>query len=380
MQFLDAVTLGDLTVRDDGFLVADAYAARCGIQLYAGYELGEATDRVIAVYRSADEVFSHAALRTFSHAPLTLDHPSQPVNADNWKDLAVGETSAEVLRDGERLRIPLVVKDSAAIAAIRSGKRQLSVGYSCDVDFVDGTAPDGTPYQAVQRNIRANHIAIVDMARAGPDFKIGDAWGATPLTEDNMTTGSPTMRPLNIDGITIQFSDQGAEAVTKLLARIAQMTADNLKLNADITTRDTEIGTRDTEIGTLKVEVETLKKNVPDEKALERLAADRAALVEQALGIAKDLKCDGLTSAEIRRAAVLAAFGEEVVKDASDAVIDGMFKAAAIVKRDPVADALARSSRPHTATDRQTDMSGVSKSQEAYEKRLQDAWKPVKAA
>lgn len=368
MRFLDAVTLGDVSVRqEDGFLVTDAFAARTGIQLYSGQEIG-VPQAVVAVYRPQDEVFSHAALRSFSHAPITVDHPRVPVTAENWKDLAVGEASAEVLRDGERLRIPLIVKAKEAIDAIRAGKRQLSVGYSCDLDFVPGVAPNGEHYHAVQRNIRANHIAIVDQARAGPDFAIHDAWGAEPMTEDTMTV--PGLRPLQIDGITIQFTDQGAEAVSKLLAKIADLTADNIALSTKVTARDGEIGA-------LKVDVENLKKNAPTAEALERLAADRAALVDQARTICKDLKSEGLTAAQIRHAAVVAAFGEAMVKDASDAQVEGMFRAATAARgtsaRDPVSEAMRSRQRstPHDSDDE----SG----QRAYEQRLRDGWK-TKAA
>ena len=379
MQFLDTVALSGVAERDDGFLVADAYTARTGIQYYAGHEVDSPLPRV-AVYRDAAEVFAHASLRSFAHAPLTLDHPAEPVTAENWKDLAVGEAASEVLRDGERLRIPLIVKAKDAIDAIRSGKRELSVGYSCDLHFVDGVAPDGTPYQAVQKNIRANHIAIVDRGRAGPEFRFGDSWGVAPMTEDDMTTATPaTLRPITLDGITIQTTEQGAQAIEKLQRQVAQLVTDNLTLTANV-------GARDGEIGGLKIEVQKLKDAAPDARALDLLAAGRAALLEQARTIAPDLKMDGLSDSDIRRAAVAVAFGDAIVKDVSDAEVAGMFKTATIARRDPVAEAMRTGSRQPPASTADASppslvsrMMPTSDSQLEYEQRMRDAYK-TKAA
>src|SRR5690606_35603689 len=135
------------------------------------------------------------------------------VTADNWKTLAVGEASTDVMRDGERLKIPLIVKDTNAIAAIQAGKRELSVGYACDLAFEPGITPDGLAYDAVQRNIRANHVAIVQRGRAGSDFRIGDSafqWGAAPLTMDE--DSQMNTRTIIVDGLSVTTTDQGAQA------------------------------------------------------------------------------------------------------------------------------------------------------------------------
>ncbi len=362
MQFSDAVSLRGVQTRDDGFLVADAFAARTGVQLYAGSEVGRPDLPIVGVYRDASEVFSHASLATFSHIPITLDHPSVMVASENWKDLAVGETSTDVLREGDRLKIPLIIKAADAIAAIKDGKRQLSVGYTCELEWADGQH-DGVPYQAKQLNIRANHLAIVDQARAGPDFKIGD-W-VSAIEDAAMTT--PQFQAVTIDGITIQTTPQGAEAITKLQASITTLTADIASLKATV-------GERDKELGTIKIDMQKLKDTPPPD--LDKLVADRAKLVEQARTIAKDLKPDGMTDSAIRRAAVIAAFGEAIVKDISDAQVEGMFLAATakgVTSPDPVAEAMR--SRPP-----QTDGVPEDHGQSKYEQRLRDAWKGTKAA
>lgn len=67
----------------------------------------------------------------------------------------------------------LVIKDAALISKIKSGVRELSVGYQCQyVDNGNGTLS--------QTKLAANHIAVVDSGRAGEHVRINDN-AATPI-------------------------------------------------------------------------------------------------------------------------------------------------------------------------------------------------------
>jgi len=125
MKFTDAASLAGTRRRNDGYLVADARVARTGIQLYAGYEVGKPEMPVVRVYRPDAEVFSRDTLASFAHRPVTNDHPEEPVTADNWREHAVGQTADEIARDGQFIRVPLMVADAATIKAIEDGKREL---------------------------------------------------------------------------------------------------------------------------------------------------------------------------------------------------------------------------------------------------------------
>lgn len=131
MQFTDAVSVAGTRQTADGYLIADAKAVRTGIQTYLGSEVGKPEHATVRVYRSEAEVRSADSLRSFSHAPVTVDHPSAPVTSANWKDLAVGEVSTAATWDGNRISLPLILKDARAVAG---GKRELSAGYSRDLD------------------------------------------------------------------------------------------------------------------------------------------------------------------------------------------------------------------------------------------------------
>lgn len=106
--------------------------------------------------------------------PITNDHPSVGLlSADNAKDFSVGSTGEAVTRaDEDHVKTGLVVIDADTIRQMEAGKVEVSCGYSCDVEEKSGHHPLYGRYDAIQRNIRGNHVAIVDSARAGRTARI----------------------------------------------------------------------------------------------------------------------------------------------------------------------------------------------------------------
>jgi len=62
---------------------------------------------------------------------------------------------------------------STLAALIQAGKRELSAGYRCIYDMTAGVW-NGLRYDAIQRNIRGNHLALVTEGRMGPDVAVMD--------------------------------------------------------------------------------------------------------------------------------------------------------------------------------------------------------------
>lgn len=331
MQFTDAVTVAGKPRRTgDGYLIAEAKCVRAGIQLYTGDELGKPEMSVVRVYRAPDQVFAKDSLQSFSHAPITINHPTEQVTADNWKALSVGEVSTAAQQVGDWVHLPLIFKDAAAIAAIEGGKRELSAGYVADFDFTDGVTPDGEPYDAVQRSIRINHLALVDKARAGSQARVGDSaktWGASPITstiEKETISMADALRTVVVDGLSVTTTDQGAQAIDKLQKAVADA---QTKLTDAEATAKADLDEKDEEIGKLKADKKKLEDAAPKPADIDRMVADRASLVTAAKAIDGQIVTDGKSDADIRKAAVTARFGDEAVKDVSDAEITGMFKA-----------------------------------------------------
>lgn len=179
IEMQDRVSLDDANIRmtGDGYLIATPRIARTGIQLYRGSEVHMDDKTIVRVYRPEQEVFHKDHMHSLAFRPVTDDHPREMVTSDNWKKYAVGSIGDEVARDGEFIRVPIVLMDQAVIDKVRDGKSELSVGYMCDLKFEDGVTPDGEKYDAIQTNIRANHLAVVDAARGGVKLRIGDDAG-----------------------------------------------------------------------------------------------------------------------------------------------------------------------------------------------------------
>jgi hypothetical protein len=163
-----------LHITSDGYLVARPRVARTGIQIYAGAEVGKPHMDRVRVYRPEEEVFNKDAMASLAHRPITNNHPPEAVTADNWKKYSAGQVGDEVARDGEFIRVPLVVMDGNCIRDIKNGKKEISLGYGANLEWRSGVTDKGEAYDAVQTGIRVNHLAIVDAARGGAKLVIGD--------------------------------------------------------------------------------------------------------------------------------------------------------------------------------------------------------------
>src|SRR4051812_14663421 len=116
----------NIRVTRDGYLTATPRIARTGIQFYSGEEMGVPHKQVVRVNRPETTVFAPDAMRSLAHKPITLDHPPDPVTSRNWKQVAVGHVGDEVVRDGNFIRVPLVLQDEEAIKQVQTGKAELS--------------------------------------------------------------------------------------------------------------------------------------------------------------------------------------------------------------------------------------------------------------
>ena len=126
-------------------------------------------------YRPQEEVAKADSLESFQFVPFVDDHPDAgTVNATNARKYTVGTVGESVHFDAESRHViaPIIVHDAATVEKMERGKVQLSCGYVCDVVHEAGVSPDGEHYDAIQRNIRGNHVALVSTGRAGPEARV----------------------------------------------------------------------------------------------------------------------------------------------------------------------------------------------------------------
>lgn len=189
MRFMDRIAVKDMALTGEGYLRVRAKLSRHGIQDYYGYEIGqEPPEKVFRIYRPADEVFSDEALASFRLKPVTDGHPFDGVTAETWTKEARGVIAEDVRRDGDHMVATLLITDADIANRIqRTGSVELSCGYDCDLDMTPGFTASAQTYDAVQRKIRGNHVAVVDRGRCGP----------TCATNADKATGSAKIVMLN---------------------------------------------------------------------------------------------------------------------------------------------------------------------------------------
>lgn len=192
MQFFDSAPVAGTRRTADGYLVAEVRTARTGLQTYSGAEAGQPSKPTVTLFRPESEVFSHDSKASYAHKPITVGHPPAGVSAENWRQHAVGHVGDTVSRDGEFIRVPMVLMDAGAVAGIANGTREVSAGYTCDVDWTPGKTADGRAYDGVQRRLRINHVAVVPRGRAGPECRFGDS-ALSPNGTDHMTNDAGRM-------------------------------------------------------------------------------------------------------------------------------------------------------------------------------------------
>lgn len=154
-------------IDNNGQLVCvGAVVARTGSYQYLESEIKEDGDpnKVVEVFRTPEEVFNPIAMASFENKPFCDDHPDDDVTLKNYKDLQKG--FMRNIRRGtgdlqDCLLADIIVTDEDTINEIRRGdKRELSLGYDTNLE----QDKDG---RWVMKNIRGNHLALVDSGRAG---------------------------------------------------------------------------------------------------------------------------------------------------------------------------------------------------------------------
>lgn len=323
---LDAAT--NMRETQDGYLIANPRIARTGIQLYKGFEVGRPDLNEVRVYRPESEVMSKDAMKSLAWKPITIEHPDVPVTAKNWRDLAVGHLSDEVVRDGEFVRVPLRLMDAEAINIVRGGKKQLSVGYTAVLQWGDGKTSTGEEYDAIQTKIRANHVAITHTARGGDKLRMGDR-----KHEER------TMAKLTVDGIAVELEERDLQVVERHITNLQKELA-TVKTTSqnDVATVKTEVANVTATVATKDAEIATLKQQLADAQMspdkLDRMVAERTKTVQKAKALIGDaLVIDGKTDADMRKQVVLSKLGE-TAKDWNDDMIAASFNTLAVTTAD----------------------------------------------
>ncbi|WP_059149915.1 DUF2213 domain-containing protein [Novosphingobium barchaimii] len=267
-----------------------ARAARIGVYQYGGSEVdpdnkhGLRDTALVNVLRDDRTVFDEKAVRSFIGKPVTDDHPAAPVTTANWRDHARG-TVMGAMRDGDYLAFDLLLTDASAIAKVDAGKRELSNGYSADLEFGDFTAADGTKCQARQTSIAGNHVALVDRGRAGSECAIKDGFAVCDALPsnilDSLTQEMPVPKLLTVDGYSVDIANPeiAERTIATLIAARDTATASLTTAQAQSVTDAATIVAKDAEIAKLTADKQALEAAKPTPAQLRDAARQFAVVV-----------------------------------------------------------------------------------------------------
>lgn len=282
---------------NEGFLRGRAIVTSIGVFTYK-----RADGTIQRELRLPEEVFAEGTLNSMKLKPVTLNHPSELVTSDNAKSLQVGSLGDnpswtkewehrnwQEVTDGINCAVDMIITRKDAIEAVLNGKQALSMGYTCDLEMAEPNATwCGIEYDFIQRNIRYNHCAIVDSARAGDNAKIElradseDAVLEDILVTTKKTDGGKTMlKKINLDGIDYEAEESVIKAYNaeKTRADKAEKDACEEKKTMDKKVADLEDKEKELEkrISELEAERDSAKEKADSlEKDLEKAKADSA--------------------------------------------------------------------------------------------------------
>lgn len=306
------------TIDENGFLVDTPVVARLGVQVYYTED-----GRTVREFRPAEEVFKDESLASYQGKPMTLDHVF--VNSNNAKEVVVGSVTGKAEPLGSSVVAPIVVYDNTAIQEAMAGNaKELSVGYSAILDETPGwgdpvtgeyvlksdgdqfDAPEGwQEFDAIQRDIKVNHLAMVYRGRAGIAKLNMDGEQENPYTTDVDINkeDKQEMIKIKLDGA------QEFEVAPEIASHIEALNAK----------ADTAIAERDA----LKAKVDAMPAEI--EAAVAKAKADADALAALvAIAAEAGVKADGMDAKGIKVAYVKEVSGLDV-SEKSDAYIDAAF-------------------------------------------------------
>ena len=197
VQRFDSLPLDATYFTDEGYLVDHPIVTSVGIFVYHNPDGSERRE-----LRLPEEVFAEKSLASYKGKPIIVTHDAGYVDTDNVKDESIGTILSEGYRDGDDVRAEIIIHDTDSLKKYKM--RELSCGYNLRLDETPGVW-EGQPYDALQRDIEINHLALVDKARAGEQARLNidgqgrDCMKGEKLNMENTTKrtdGAPTPEEL----------------------------------------------------------------------------------------------------------------------------------------------------------------------------------------
>lgn len=204
-------------IDENGYMFVDkSPVLKSGVLEYYGSELlPEGSEMVDGVKVDPDKVYKvfipleelEKAKDTFKLKPLTDNHTWLGKEGEDPKDYQVGTTGEGVYVEDGFLYVPLNFTGKDIVSEIENGdKEELSASY-----YNRFVKSDNPSYDFIAKDIKANHIALVDKGRCGSDVRVLNSSIGAEMTK----VKSENKAVLELDGKRIDldrfFSEERGE-------------------------------------------------------------------------------------------------------------------------------------------------------------------------
>lgn len=239
-----------------------------GREIPRSEELGLMPDKVYNLLRDPSELAK--SVDSFNGLPVMDVHI--PVSAaDSHRERIVGTTGTGTVFEHPYLKTPMVIWDGDAIKGIETGeKRQLSCGYRYDADMTPGEY-EGVSYDGVMRNIKGNHVALVEVGRAGSDVIVNDS---KPTNSKGAAVSAPKLKGLKMPATKEAALDAVLAKLKPFLAADADM--DKVKDCMSQDDDDMDDDDEDEDEAKKKAAADKKAKDDAEEEAKKRADADKS--------------------------------------------------------------------------------------------------------
>lgn len=208
---LDSIPIRKAVFTDEGYLVDKPVLTTTGI-----FEYTNPDGSIRRELRLPEDVFAPESLASYKGKPVIITHDAGLVTKDNVHENQVGTILSEGIRDGDDVRAEIVIHDTDEMKD--RGYKELSLGYNLDLEETPGEW-HGEPYDAIQRNIIINHLALVREARAGEQARLN-----IDSRDSDTLKGGKSMKktPKSVRGDGILSKEELEQAIKEYKARRAK--------------------------------------------------------------------------------------------------------------------------------------------------------------
>lgn len=293
------------TKTDEGFLVDSPIIGRVGIQEYINMD-----GSIRKELRLPEEVFNVESMNSAKGKPISLDHKEKIVTSKNANRVTIGTVLSASKQDGDNLRTDIVIHSPDAIGS----RRELSLGYTCKLDETSGEHPIYGHYDAIQRDIRINHLSVVSRGRAG-------------VARLNMDSNEVFINHEEQHTMTVKVKlDNGIEydVVPEVSAELSKLRADALEAAKKLEAIPQIKAELQTKIDELQAKVDGIEDAVTKAKEAGRAdALNRLTLEAKATALKVD--CKDKTDREIKECVIKSLRKDADLTGKSDIYVDAAF-------------------------------------------------------